>query len=242
VYLLGINDSVIIFENYIIFLLGGFSLNEEYRLNMIDFLATLLPIIIFLYLTAKFMLEDFAISSIYVFTRNGSKTLWYFKQIYKIFYLAIIFTLIRILTVLIFGYLLHLKIDNFDNFITILLFIIILNVLVLFVLSLLINIVSLKFNVTIGYIVSYGLLTISSLIPVYSKGIIRIAAAFSLPSNQMMLRFHDLRNLEKILNFSSYIKDFSVNYSIVYLCVFSLVLVSSGYFIIRKLDILNFEW
>lgn len=240
--LLGINNNTINFENYIIFLLGGFSLNEECTLNLVEFLGTLLPVIIFLYITAKFMLEDFAISAIYVFTRNGSKALWYFKQIYSIFYLSIIFTIVKISTVLILGYLLHLKISEFDSFIKVLLFISILNILVLFILSLMINIVSLKFNITVGYMVSYEFLTISSLAPVYSKGIIRTTAAFSLPSNQMMLKFHDLRNLEEIVTFSVFVKNFSVMYSVIYLIVVSFVFVSIGYFIIKKLDILNFEW
>jgi len=229
-------------EAYLLINLGGIFLTKESKINLLEILRVSIPMICYIYIITKFLLNDFVISAVYVFTRDSSICMWYLKKLFNLLMISFGYALMSLISTSLVGLVFGNKIKDYISFIKISLHILCLLTLVLFVYALISNIVAIITNPVMGYTISYLILIISILLPMVTKEVIRKVSIFIFPTCQYMLGLHCNNIAEKFNIGIKSISGFELSFSYVYLIFVSIILSIFGLVIIKKLDILNFDW
>lgn len=225
-----------------LFLFSYGQLNIEHIKYVAPILLWILPQAFLMYILGDYISVNFNRNACYIFTRTSNRKKWFLLKLLSLFCYVIIFYLMQFITVLgvagIFGF----KIHNYTTGLPLILAEYLLIVLVNYWLILFANI----FSLTMNAVYSYCLTIAVNLFSILTSGVIyelhkeRLSLIMLLPSAQGILAWHDITYL-----FMSYpqlfniqISGFSLGYSILYLVMFSIVLIIWGLFRIENMEIM----
>lgn len=205
--------------------------------NLTGYMITLLPFLLQIYLFSTILHCDFDRTVCYVFTRSYSRKSWFRQKYITIIFISFLYYLFLFLSVIIVGILYGNTIANTFWFILLAIWIPAISNSALIILA---NIMSLTIKEHYVFLIIWGihsplLLTTSYLIDITN----RADWIKFLPHAQFSLSWHDIPQLAKDFPdyFESYINNFNLIFSVIYLFLVYIILYIIGSYLIKHQDL-----
>lgn len=203
-------------------------------------LVSLVPQIFLIFILANYMLDDFNICSVYIFTRTNQKKTWFARKCISLFFLVALYYALQFAMLFLLGRAMG-GLTVFDP--TTLLYIVINELLLLvllgFIYVLAVNLLSLKVGINYAFLSIVLLATLSSAFVLTLKSSVTLKF---IPLSQVMFIWHDSEKLVLYRDFiGDYLPHFTIFFSLLYLLVIILALFMFGMYLIDNLEIIGHE-
>lgn len=203
----------------------------------------LLPLILFQIFFGTYIYQHFCSASIYYFSRCQNRVTWFLKECAKLYVFAFIYPIIMVLSGTLVAGISNRIIFDKDSFLLFISYVII-HSLWLFITALLINIIAIILDSSIGFIAVVGLQILSVSTLLLWKNVWPLDDAAHLAKHVLFLKLNPISHL--ILTWHSsavtgvnqwinYLQiDFPLNQSIIAFLLVSLVVVIIGCFVVKR--------
>ena len=229
-----------------IILLNSYAGVEYYPQDIPEFTFQYMQLFFFQILFATYIYRHFQSASIYFFSRNANRKRWFLKEVAKIYFNAVIYLVVACLAqIIVISMFTKITIDI--KSVIIALYYIVIHSLYLLAITLAVNIVSVIFSGTVGFISVQSIILFSISIffwlgnyvkdGVLSSKII-LLIKYNLVTNLFFL-FHnsEIESVNKIININNI--DFDLNFSILYYLVICIGLIIMGCFVVERYEFIT---
>lgn len=226
-------------ENLFLAGYGGIPMPLEIDSYLRIVLIILVPQVFLIFILADYMLKDFTICSVYIFTRANQRRGWFARKCLDLLLFTALYYLIQFVALFFFGQIGGLVIYNQSALIYILVNEFTLLVLLGFIYVLTVNILSLKVGINHAFLTIILFLTVSSAFTIiFGAG----EMLKFIPVSHAMLIWHDSERLLLYRDFiGGYLSNYTLAFSMVYLLLVLLLLVIIGIRLVDRLEIIGFE-
>lgn len=224
------------FEKLFLIGYGGVPLPLEINSYLRLMLSLLVPQVFLVFILADYMLTDFTICSVYVFTRTPKRNRWFIRKAAELLSFAAIFYLFQFIVLFVIGKIAGLAVFDMLVFINLITNEFVLLVLISFIYVLAVNILSLKLGINYSFLAVVLFISFSSVLT-FKTNLLKF-----IPVSQSMLIWHESKNLLFYRDLiGDYMPNFTIAFSVAYALIVILFLVFIGIKLIDKLEIIGFE-
>lgn len=224
------------FEKLFLIGYGGIPLPLEIKSYLRSMLSLLVPQVFLVFILADYMLIDFTICSVYVFTRTPKRNRWFIRKAIELFFFTALFYLFQFITLFLIGQISGLAVSDIPVFINLIANEFVLLVLISFIYVLAVNILSLKIGINYSFLAVVLFISFSSVLT-FKTNLIKF-----IPVSQSMLIWHENKSLLFYRDLiGDYIPNFTIAFSIAYALIVILLLVFIGIKLIDNFEIVGFE-
>lgn len=227
------------FEKLFLIGYGGVPLPLEIKSYLRLMLSLLVPQVFLVFILAEYMLMDFTICSVYVFTRTPKRNKWFIRKTLELLLFTALFYLFQFTALFVIGQITGLAVSDISAFINLIVSEFVLLVLISFIYVLAANILSLKIGINHSFLAIVLLVSLSSvsILKLQNTNLLKF-----IPISQSMLIWHEAKNISSYRDLiGEYIPNFTIAFSIAYALIVISLLVFIGIKLIDNLEIMGFE-
>ena len=229
-----------------IILLNSYAGVEYYPQDIPEFTFQYMQLFFFQILFATYIYRHFQSASIYFFSRNANRKRWILKEVAKIYFNAVIYLVVACLAqIIVISMFTKITIDI--KSVIIALYYIVIHSLYLLAITLAVNIVSVIFSGTVGFISVQSIILFSISIFFWlgnyvKDGVLSSKIILLIKYNLVTNLFFPVHNSEiesvnKIININNI--DFDLNFSILYYLVICIGLIIMGCFVVERYEFIT---
>ncbi|SEN56665.1 hypothetical protein SAMN04488134_101372 [Amphibacillus marinus] len=230
----------------------GFSEIEIIFVYLIELSIRLLPIILFQAFFGTYIYQRFCSASVYYFSRCPNRIRWFLKEASKLYLLAFIYPFLMVLTTIV--VVPFIKTIHFDH-VAVLIFIyyLLIHSMWLFITTLMINVLSIKFDSGLGFVIVTGLQITSVTLMLLWEKVWPLVDNPSVAFHSLLLKFnpiahlilpwHSSKNADINNLINQYNLSFDLNESVLLFLLLSSMALGLGCLIIKQQEwiVLNRE-
>jgi hypothetical protein len=227
------------FEKLFLIGYGGVPLPLEIESYLRLMLSLLVPQVFLVFILADYMLIDFTICSVYIFTRTPKRNKWFIRKALELIFLTALFYLFQFIALFVIGQIAGLVVSDIFAFINLIASEFVLLVLISFIYVLAVNILSLKIGINHSFLAIVLLVSLSSVstLELQNTSLLKF-----IPISQSMLIWHENKSLLLYRDLiGDYLPNFTIAFSIAYALIVILLLVFIGIKLIDNFEIVGFE-
>ncbi len=240
IFFLGKQNDINFSEIILIF---GFSEVSFILVYLIELSIKLLPFFLFQILFGTYIYQHFCSASIYYFSRCQNRVKWFLKESTKLYVFAFVYPLFMVLSGTLVATISNRVIYDMDSFI-LLIYYVLIHSLWLFVTTLLVNILAIKMDSSVGFIAVVGLQMLSVASLTLWKDVWPLDNSTHIDKHVLFLKWNPISHLilswhsSSVPGVNQWINDLQINFplylSLIIFLFFSLVVIVIGCFVIKR--------